>query len=198
MAYLIENKRCSKCRIKKSASDFWHSIRSSDGLQTHCKQCTNERKGIKKIEPFVYKEPSFDEKLEYAWAAGFLDGEGCFSLTKKKGTHPLFRSPLISVAQVHREPLDVLVTVMDGGKVTFNQITVSGKIAYQWRLQNKRDVCNSFPYIIPYLCNKRRQAEIVLKFAQFRNCRGGAYTKKEIEEREIVIEEFHSVRNEVM
>lgn len=37
------SKKCSKCRIVKSSSDFWKNNRSRDGLQHTCIDCQKER-----------------------------------------------------------------------------------------------------------------------------------------------------------
>lgn len=51
---------------------------------------------------------------EIAWCAGFLEGEGCFSLHSKNG------GIMVSALQVQKEPLDKLYRVL-GGKMSFRE-----------------------------------------------------------------------------
>lgn len=37
-----QSKRCSRCGLLKSSTDFWKQLRSRDGLQSYCKVCHNE------------------------------------------------------------------------------------------------------------------------------------------------------------
>lgn len=39
-------KECFNCKIKKEASEFWRQTKHADGLQSWCKQCQNEKKGV--------------------------------------------------------------------------------------------------------------------------------------------------------
>jgi LAGLIDADG endonuclease len=50
---------------------------------------------------------------ELAWAAGFIDGEGCFSILKGV-KYSYFR---LTVAQVDRRPLDRLAKIFELGNV---------------------------------------------------------------------------------
>lgn len=61
--------------------------------------------------------------LDIAWAAGFIEGEGCFSSSGRGGT-------FINVKQVQREPLERLLR-MFGGKITIKKMP-SGKPINSW------------------------------------------------------------------
>src|SRR5438128_680517 len=51
------------------------------------------------------------DREELSWAAGFFDGEGCFSYVR------VARYPVIRVTQAHREPLDRFQAAIGVGKV---------------------------------------------------------------------------------
>lgn len=58
-----------------------------------------------------------DRQLDLAWCAGFIDGEGCFSVLMNRNTTGNKPARVgLSVQQVAREPLDRLQGVL-GGKV---------------------------------------------------------------------------------
>ena len=54
---------------------------------------------------------SSSDAEEIAWAAGFVDAEGCFSFTLPASY------AAVNVGQTHREPLDRLVNALGAGKV---------------------------------------------------------------------------------
>ncbi len=83
------------------------------------------------------------------WAAGFLDGEGCFSLLD---------APSLSVTQKYRGPLDELAR-MFGGRVR----PLKGR-GWQWAIHSET-LRAALPVLIPYLRLKRRQAEILMEYS---------------------------------
>lgn len=95
--------------------------------------------------------------LELAWAAGFIDGEGCFTLIKQKDMADEYRRPHVTAVQVRREPIDKLAE-MFGGSVTWTGA------AWQWCPSTKAMVV-FIPWLLPYFMVKRGEAEIVLAYA---------------------------------
>lgn len=94
----------------------------------------------------------------YAYLAGFLDGEGCFSLVKhknaqvKRGFH---WQPLLSVGQMGKELLKWIRDKIGGGTISAGQppmyilVLTSGPIR------------RILPKILPYLRNKKEEAELL-------------------------------------
>ena len=56
------SKRCTKCEIEKSFSDFYPDLRNSDGKQSQCRDCQNESK-LKWRE----KNPEYMRKYNLEW-----------------------------------------------------------------------------------------------------------------------------------
>jgi hypothetical protein len=105
-------------------------------------------------------------ELDLAWAAGFLDGEGCLTVqecTKRGAVRPQYQA-LIDAAQVTPLPLDRLVALFGGQVRPYRK-------AFYWRLYNAKTVpvCEQ---LLPYLVGKRRQAELLLEFAALRGRQG--------------------------
>lgn len=96
------------------------------------------------------------DELRYAWAAGFLDGEGCFRVYGRK--------PSIRAGQVVREPLDVLATLF-GGAVYEARKTCTGKVIYVWHVAGGTAARRVIPLLMPYLIVKREDAQRVYDFA---------------------------------
>jgi hypothetical protein len=110
------------------------------------------------------------EELEIAWAAGFLDGEGSFVISRVKSKSPaasVLHRPLISVAQTgDPECLRRLKRLFAGYVIRATRKTSAGRTFYMWRLDSARELRRVIPKLLPYLIVKRAEAEVVLQLAQ--------------------------------
>lgn len=105
------------------------------------------------------------DPLFLAWAAGFIDGEGCFSICvrSKSSVRTIVYEPILVVAQNDIRPLRELQEAFGG--------FVSGRILrpgnrrdhYQWRLA-PRPMAAMLPLLLPYFRVKREPAELMLQF----------------------------------
>jgi hypothetical protein len=139
--------------------------------------------------------PEQDEVLRLAWAAGFLDGEGCFTLVRHKdASNPLYRLPFVGAAQLRLDPLERLVEIL-GGKITYCHSNSIGKRVNQWKLRSY-EIADAVPRVIPFLVMKKREAEIVLEFKSmvFRRGRGHHYSEEEQSRRAALIHEMDTIR----
>ena len=101
-------------------------------------------------------------ELDLAWAAGFIDGDGCITMNTRYG------SPMISASQCSVVPLNALVDLFggnitkhdDGRKATFRP-------SFRWRLYTAQSIA-ACEELLPYLRLKRRQAEILIEWAATR------------------------------
>ena len=103
-------------------------------------------------------------EVEYAWAAGFLDGEGCFALGSKKGVHPTTRNAVVHVCQIRKAPLDKLAELF-GGTVRIMRVNSKDQTIWQWAVTGK-GVIPIIEAILPYLVGKQDEAQAVLDYAQ--------------------------------
>jgi hypothetical protein len=118
-----------------------------------------------KIVSFIKSEIPQEE---LAYAAGFFDGEGSigvYSYRKDQTNNGggKYGSMSISISQRKRETLDWLVDRF-GGSVYLNGTHKPNPI-YQWRL-NAKQGADFLRAILPWLRDKRDQAELALKFAE--------------------------------
>lgn len=97
---------------------------------------------------------------ERAWAAGFIDGEGCISVVRctPQGMAREQVQVLLDVAQMKPEPLQYLVALF-GGRI---RIGGPSKGIYYWRLYGRKAGV-VLQVVLPYLVAKRRQAELCLE-----------------------------------
>lgn len=98
-------------------------------------------------------------QTEFAWAAGFVDGEGYL------GLRPAGRSfaPKIEVAQISTAPLDRLKN-MFGGKVIPLKKRKKRRQAYRWDLLGRANIEYALVSMMPYLTVKLEQANLMLEF----------------------------------
>lgn len=107
--------------------------------------------------------PQYDP-LFLAWAAGFIDGEGCFSICTRQrpGRSPSFESVLV-VAQCYRPPLEELQRAF-GGCIFALQIREDRWTAnFAWRL-GARGMAHFLPLIEPHLRVKQQQCALMRDF----------------------------------
>lgn len=96
---------------------------------------------------------------EFAWAAGFVDGEGYLAL------RPAGRSfgPKIEVAQISTAPLERLRN-MFGGQVITLKMRKNRRQAYRWDLLGRSNIEYALKCMLPYMTVKAKQAELMLDF----------------------------------
>lgn len=145
------------------------------------------------------EDKSYISSKNLSWVAGFLDGEGCFSLCKPSSpTSPTRRELRISVAQARILPLEHLSDVLGLGS-----IGTQGKGYFQWRVTKASDVSRIISRILPYLVLKNREAEILQEYATTISRSGRAryrgissITDDEVMKRNILISELEEIRDQ--
>lgn len=140
---------------------------------------------------------------DVGWVAGFLDGEGYFSIYSRgsngqgKGRSYLPRA-LIRVNQAGtREPLDRLVELLGGSIHQASRKTATGKDVWGWQLQSAAAFREYLPLIIPYMSVKHREAQVVLDFAKLVRDKGTTnthLTSEQIEERQKLAQKLLAIR----
>lgn len=104
-----------------------------------------------------------DRQLELAWAAGFLDGEGCFSAyVQERGC--LLK---IEATQCDPLPLERLRTIFQVGHVRKSRsVSALGKLPHWcWRVASASDVMLVLDTVSEYLVVKSEQAKLLREIA---------------------------------
>ena len=130
---------------------------------------------------------------DLAWAAGFLDGEGCFHIAERKSRQYVYVQGVIKANQVEPEPIQKLHNMFGGQYSERNIKTVTGKTVYEW-------TCNSFenqiavvPLLLPYFLVKQHQAKLVLELAHIKSIRTSRASTTNQEQYEI-LNKFNKLR----
>lgn len=135
-----------------------------------------------------------DSEADFAWAAGFLDGEGCFLCRPvekggQKTPGVLRRKPSIDACQCAEEPIRKLQRILGGMVITLNRKTVTGKTVWHWQNNSARQIRAILPKLLPYLTVKRDAAELLLAHAiTFSGARKNGWLTTAVIERRAVIE----------
>jgi hypothetical protein len=110
---------------------------------------------------------------ELAYLAGFLDGEGTFTVYKVKQPNTTVYNALISASQNSRPVLDWIHNTF-GGKIFQLNKTGNREVGYQWMLKEKFELIALLPQLFSYLKVKDLQARLLLKYCtEFKDsCRG--------------------------
>jgi hypothetical protein len=105
---------------------------------------------------------------DVAWAAGFVDGEGCVSVCKssRKGQPlPYYRADLV-VSNTVREPLDRLASLFGGRVVVTREAVGNRKRTFGWKTTGTAHTAEVLRELLPWLTVKREQASLVVEFSQ--------------------------------
>lgn len=104
-------------------------------------------------------------KVDAAYWAGFLDGEGSFGLYKHKAKTPagFILAPTVQAANTRLEIMQELKAAF-GGYITLHKANpkLNRKPLYNWRLTSRRAM-EVVKTVLPYLKLKTPQAELLLE-----------------------------------
>jgi len=105
---------------------------------------------------------------DYAWAAGFWDGEGCVSLTYRQWSENTPRIPriVVQVAQVDRRVLDRFQSVVGYGNVLgpYKPRSNNAQPYHVWRVEGVPHLQRMRDLLAPYLGEvKLNQMDIALE-----------------------------------
>lgn len=101
---------------------------------------------------------------KFAWAAGFIDGDGCihaYRAQRKTSIESYNYSLTVTVNQIIVEPLHELREILGGNLSTLNSPSLP-KPRNQWRLTGATAIARSLPELLPYLVGKRNQAQTMI------------------------------------
>ena len=105
---------------------------------------------------------------EAAWLAGFLDGEGCFTITYRPvdATHKTgYHQAAIYVSNTCREPLDWFANKFSVAVKSHDRTPGKHKEIFSTQISGHR-ACLLAETLLPYLKVKRRQALIFIRYGK--------------------------------
>ena len=99
--------------------------------------------------------------IELAWAAGFWDGEGCTSVSARRGTASVPRI-VGQIAQVDREVLDRFADALGIGNVLgpYKSKNPKAQDYYCWRVEGMKNFYHIKESLFPYLGTQKKNQMI--------------------------------------
>ena len=94
---------------------------------------------------------------DWAWAAGFIDGEGCLSVYRQMRNGRPHHGPKLSVANTHLGSMERLMEII-GGRLYTRTRAREVHVLYDLRLQGGRQLVPVINNLLPYLTVKREEA----------------------------------------
>lgn len=133
----------------------------------------------------------------HAWAAGFLDGDGCFSLAGYGKNQERYgstsRAVTISAGNNNLAPLEELQALY-GGELIQSRSTAIGSEHWRWCLNGAAQVRETIIHLLPYLIDKKEAAEIVFAFSLLVGKRGVRVTDENKAARQELIDAYAVMR----
>jgi hypothetical protein len=104
----------------------------------------------------------------WSWLGGFIDGEGCFGIYRKRTAGKLFHYPILDI--VNTNPLDIdraasLIMTITGCHI---ESSVKGEYLPKWSLRvlGFKRMRALLPHLIPFLYGKQEEAKLLLGFCE--------------------------------
>lgn len=96
--------------------------------------------------------------IDIAWAAGLIEGEGCFVLSKDKRSN--HHKTAIQVEMTDKDTLDKLQNILGGSIIESNYPSKfkrfpNAKPSWRWYQHKQSDVFNTLLRVMPYLSSRR-------------------------------------------
>ncbi len=118
---------------------------------------------------------------DYAWAAGFLDGEGYIGVQRKRPTYGIRKSGpnigrprrdatsyqlVVLAVQINPDPIDRLVAIFGGVKTRCRRSGRGKSDYWRWRIGSAA-ACSALQAMLPFFVGKREVATTCVSFQTF-------------------------------
>ncbi len=113
----------------------------------------------------IIAQSSSISEADLAWAAGFIDGEGCITIVRdklNKQAVPYYRQFLI-VSNTNLPALERLQSIFGCGRIYSVKKRLGRANSYQWFCDSSQ-IARVLRLVYPYLVAKRADAEILFEF----------------------------------
>lgn len=121
------------------------------------------------------------KETDCAWLAGYVDGDGSITITKRSGRK--FRSLIISIDSTDVELLDHVIKLVGGSLIEKKRYKDHHRQCYTWRMSGANNIIDLLQKISPYFKCKFKADRSKMILDKWRECTpsNGKYTKRIIE-----------------
>jgi len=101
------------------------------------------------------------KELDYIWAAGLLEGEGCFSIFKRITRKHKHCTCAIHCEMTDEDVINRLLSIFEVGTIRrrdnekLRLLGLKRKDSYHWAVQNKKDMIFVLTKILPFMGIRR-------------------------------------------
>lgn len=129
-------------------------------------------------------------ETETAWLAGYIDGDGSISISRKTGRR--FGSLIIAIDSTDLEILEYVQDLVGGNIVRKKKYADHHRQAYTWRLLGANNIIDLCTQVAPYLkCNaKKARAELIRDHWREATPANGQYDEQRLAKKVRFEEEF--------
>lgn len=103
---------------------------------------------------------------EISYIAGFLDGEGCFTICKHKRGNEYYFRPVIAVCNTNRDVIEFIAKKFGGMFQKTKPSKRGHRDRWQWSTENREKIIKICEMLIPHLIIKKRQAELLKRWCE--------------------------------
>lgn len=115
-------------------------------------------------------------ETDYAWLAGLIDGDGCFTL-RNKGAG----GPVLEITMTHKPTIEYLLIRFGGCVGSPTKPRPNARQYWKWYV-NTDWLRTHLPSIIPFLVTKKPRGELIYRVTNIRKGRGYHLTEGEQKE----------------
>lgn len=136
---------------------------------------------------------------DFAWAAGFIDGEGCLDFGRNLARRMPF-IPRVTVGNTDEPALAALVDLFQGSISVRRRPDPRHQPMFAWQVTGATGCRRVLEPILPFLVVKRTQAEVMLRFCELvrpagvSGGNGRSLSPENLAAREAVVAEFKALR----
>lgn len=129
-------------------------------------------------------------RIDMAYVAGLMDGDGSFSIAKEKTNSSPLYYPMLQLSKSSKIVMDSLVEIIGGKFFTANRVHKckdgsNGSVIYQWKLRGSTNVRPVLNELREFLKIKQDRADLLLSFIDsFNFVRGYKLSSDKLADRE--------------
>ena len=138
-------------------------------------------------------------ELDYAYAAGIIDGEGCIGVYNQTSPTTRTKTRLCLSVRVRMSDWEAVLwlkNIFGGCYRPSPQLGYGTRVMYEWVLSSQM-ASGFLKQVLPYLKNKRRQAELAIQF-QDKKKRSGWKTNAVREAEQILADAIKAEKRRVI
>jgi len=97
------------------------------------------------------------DELDTAWLAGWLEGEGCFSIRKIKQGSRQYDYPIVTASSTDFDTLERVQSIAGGKIYEARPQNPNHSMCWRWQLYGKDEATSLMLTLLPLMSKRRRE-----------------------------------------